>query len=180
MEPRFSHDFSQVRIHTDTRAAESAQAVNALAYTIGSDIVFDTAQYAPDSYTGKQLLAHELTHVIQQSLGAATGPPPLATSKLEVTANQAASAVMEGTTVQVTDASAPGLARQQRWLSKNPNPQSLSDQALQRELQLIRQWLLDHPMSSPETQRLGEVLAIFEQEAASRPTRSSRRSHSTH
>lgn len=66
MEPRFGHDFSKVKVHTDTKAAESAQAVNALAYTVGSDVVFGTGQYSPGSNTGKKLLAHELTHTVQQ------------------------------------------------------------------------------------------------------------------
>lgn len=66
MEPRFRHDFSQVRIHTDARAAESARAINALAYTVGRDVVFGVGQYTPETITGRQLLAHELTHVVQQ------------------------------------------------------------------------------------------------------------------
>lgn len=66
MEPRFGHDFSQVRIHTDEQAAESARAVNALAYTVGSDVVFGQGQYAPETQEGQGLLAHELTHVVQQ------------------------------------------------------------------------------------------------------------------
>ncbi|NOW93888.1 DUF4157 domain-containing protein [Mucilaginibacter sp. SG564] len=65
-EPRFGHDFSDVRIHTDTIAAKSAQSVNALAYTTGNNIVFNNGQYSPDSDNGKKLLAHELTHVVQQ------------------------------------------------------------------------------------------------------------------
>ncbi len=73
MEPRFGHDFSQVRVHTDERAAQSAQAVNALAYTVGRDVVFGAGQYAPGTTAGKGLLAHELTHTIQQSQGWATG-----------------------------------------------------------------------------------------------------------
>jgi len=67
MEPRFGHDFSQVRVHTDSKAAESAQAVNALAYTVGRDVAFDTGQYAPGTVSGARLLAHELTHVAQQA-----------------------------------------------------------------------------------------------------------------
>jgi hypothetical protein len=67
MEPRLGHDFSQVRIHTDAKAAESARAVNALAYTVGRDVVFGAGQYAPATTTGQKLLAHELTHVAQQS-----------------------------------------------------------------------------------------------------------------
>lgn len=60
-------DLGDVRVHTDGLAARSAQAINALAYTVGRDIVFNTGQYAPNSNVGRQLVAHELTHVIQQS-----------------------------------------------------------------------------------------------------------------
>lgn len=67
MEPRFGHDFSEVRVHADARAAESARAVNALAYTVGRDVVFDTDRYAPATAGGRMLLAHELTHVVQQN-----------------------------------------------------------------------------------------------------------------
>src|SRR6266566_8361148 len=66
MEPRFGHDFSNVRVHTDARAAESARAVNALAYTVGRDVVFGRGQYMPGTSEGKRLMAHELTHVVQQ------------------------------------------------------------------------------------------------------------------
>ncbi|MBD3918469.1 DUF4157 domain-containing protein [Paenibacillus sp. PR3] len=66
-EPRFGYDFSHVRIHDDTRAAQTAQAINARAFTTGRDIVFGTGEYSPDTGEGKRLLAHELTHVVQQS-----------------------------------------------------------------------------------------------------------------
>jgi hypothetical protein len=66
MEPRFGQDFSRVRVHTDTNAAESARVVNALAYTVGQNVVFGAGQYAPGSDAGRHLLAHELTHVVQQ------------------------------------------------------------------------------------------------------------------
>jgi hypothetical protein len=65
-EPRFGADFSQVRVHTDPNAAASAQGVNALAYTVGRDVVFGAGQYAPGTDHGNRLLAHELTHVVQQ------------------------------------------------------------------------------------------------------------------
>lgn len=65
-EPRFGHDFSNVRLHTDAVAAKSAQSVNALAYTTGNNIVFNSGQYSPHSDSGKRLMAHELTHVVQQ------------------------------------------------------------------------------------------------------------------
>lgn len=66
MEPRFGHDFSRVRVHTDAAAARSARAMHADAYTVGRDVVFEQGQYAPSTLAGKQLLAHELTHVVQQ------------------------------------------------------------------------------------------------------------------
>ncbi len=66
-EPRFGQDLSQVRVHTEGEAQQSARDVNALAYTVGSHIVFRDGQYAPQSPDGQRLLAHELTHVVQQS-----------------------------------------------------------------------------------------------------------------
>jgi hypothetical protein len=64
---RIGYDFSNVRIHTDKEAAESAKAVNAKAYTIGNNIVFNEGQYNTESVEGKKLMAHELTHVVQQN-----------------------------------------------------------------------------------------------------------------
>ena len=67
MEGRFGCDFSQVRIHTGAVAAKSAQSINALAYTSGNQIVFNEGNYSPQTQKGKKLLAHELTHVVQQN-----------------------------------------------------------------------------------------------------------------
>jgi hypothetical protein len=66
-EPRFGHDFSRVRIHSDGRGAQSAVAVNALAYTVGRHIAFASGRFAPETDTGRRLLAHELAHVLQQA-----------------------------------------------------------------------------------------------------------------
>ncbi len=66
---RMGVDFSQVQIHTGQEASASAKAINAKAYTVGNHIVFKDGQYAPDTYEGKKLLAHELTHVMQQAGG---------------------------------------------------------------------------------------------------------------
>jgi hypothetical protein len=65
-EPRFGYDFAQVRIHTDHQAAETARTINARAFTLGTDVVFGTGQYEPSTMKGRRLLAHELTHVVQQ------------------------------------------------------------------------------------------------------------------
>ena len=84
-EPRFGHDFSGVRVHTNPRAADSVRSVGALAYTVGPNVVFSAGRYDPSSTAGRQLLAHELTHVRQQAAARPTGP-------LEVVDNAAAEA----------------------------------------------------------------------------------------
>lgn len=69
MEPRFGHDFSKVRVHADGKAGEAAGAVGAAAFTSGRSIVFAPDRYTPENNVGKQLIAHELTHVLQQRAG---------------------------------------------------------------------------------------------------------------
>jgi hypothetical protein len=72
MESRFNYDFSNVKIHDNSIAAKSADSINALAYTSGNNIVFNSGQYRTNSDSGKRLLAHELTHVVQQKKGVST------------------------------------------------------------------------------------------------------------
>jgi hypothetical protein len=67
MSQRFGHDFSRVRVHSSGAAEQSARDVNAHAYTVGHNIVFGAGQFAPETHGGRRLLAHELTHVVQQS-----------------------------------------------------------------------------------------------------------------
>jgi hypothetical protein len=69
LEPRFGRDFGDVRVHTDDFAVKSAAESDARAFTVGNDITFGKGQYAPDTQAGRQLLAHELTHVVQQKQG---------------------------------------------------------------------------------------------------------------
>jgi hypothetical protein len=100
MESRFGENFGDVRVHTDVRAAESARAVNAHAYTVGRDVVFAAQRYAPQTPQGRRLLAHELTHVVQQRGGVAVqgklsiGEPG---DRFEREADAVADAVTEGT-----------------------------------------------------------------------------------
>jgi len=75
MESRLGADFSDVRVHTDGKAAESARSVQAHAYTVGNDVVFQSDKYAPGSESGQRMLAHELTHVVQQRSGPVDGTP---------------------------------------------------------------------------------------------------------
>jgi hypothetical protein len=101
IEPRFGHDFSAVRVHTDAQAAASARSVNALAYTVGHNVVFGSGQYAPTSTAGRRLIAHELAHVVQQQ-DVATKPLPTAlrigpqADFAEQEANTVAGAVLSG------------------------------------------------------------------------------------
>lgn len=98
-ESRFGHDFSSVRIHQGAKAAESALAVNAIAYTVGNDVVFEAGRYAPNTRDGRRLLAHELTHVVQQR----SASPGIA-SKLKIGASDDASERAADAAAQTIDA----------------------------------------------------------------------------
>lgn len=103
MEARFGHDFSRVRVHADTAAAESAEAVDALAYTVGRHVVFSRGAYAPGTARGRLLLSHELTHVVQQPQAAApVGPIAVdpVHSPGERHAQHAARAIAAGTALE--------------------------------------------------------------------------------
>src|SRR5262249_22428510 len=82
MERRFGHDFSRVHVHSGAVAAQSAREVKAHAYTVGQDIVFRSGQYAPETLSGRKLLAHELTHVVQQDGGLAAVNSPARLQRL--------------------------------------------------------------------------------------------------
>ena len=85
MEQRFGHDFSRVRVHSGGAAGQSAQDINAHAYTVGHDIVFGAGQFAPETSGGQRLIAHELTHVVQQtgvSADTRISPAPLKVARV--------------------------------------------------------------------------------------------------
>jgi Domain of unknown function (DUF4157) len=75
MEERLGQDFSDVRVHTGQKADESARSISAQAYTVGTDVVFRSGSYSPDTDGGRRVLAHELTHVVQQKSGPVAGTP---------------------------------------------------------------------------------------------------------
>jgi hypothetical protein len=114
MESRLGADFSGVRVHTDAGAAQSAQRLSAQAYTVGDDIVFGQGHYAPDSDSGKRVLAHELTHVVQQRSGPVSGTAMGAGMKVsdpsdsfEQAAEHSANQVMAGAQTPVQRAPEP-------------------------------------------------------------------------
>ncbi|HYP42307.1 MAG TPA: DUF4157 domain-containing protein, partial [Chloroflexia bacterium] len=116
MEPRFGHDFSNVRVHTDARAAESARTLNAGAYTVGQDIVFGHNRYAPNTSEGRKLIAHELAHTIQQGIEVAGRGDTLEVSKpgdrAEREADSVAASVLRGEAAGPIVEGAAQLARQ--------------------------------------------------------------------
>lgn len=100
METRFHHSFSSIRIHTGSDAEASARALNADAYTIGNRVVFGAGQYQPNTATGRRLIAHELSHTLQQARESHNGAASLVLGELgeslEQQADRAADAVMAG------------------------------------------------------------------------------------
>ena len=96
MEPRFGRDFSDVRVHNDAKAADSARAVNALAYTVGKDVVFGQGQYQPAGSARRSLLAHELTHVVQQQDAAPALDSDLRVSEADSAAERQAEFIGRG------------------------------------------------------------------------------------
>ena len=128
MEQRFGHDFGQVRVHTDARATQSAQAVSANAYTVGHNVVFGVGRFAPGTHEGRRLIAHELTHVVQQSgsdrkpIGHGTGERglyPIAKDQAaELEAYHLEGLGHGGTRTRVATRTAVGVARQPKAAPK--------------------------------------------------------------
>ena len=119
MQSRLGQDFSDVRVHNDGKATESAKAVNAHAYTVGTNVVFQSDKYAPETQSGQKMLAHELTHVVQQKAGPVDGTPAgggLNISHPSDPFEQAAEETARGVTAQASlmPASTPAEASVQR------------------------------------------------------------------
>jgi hypothetical protein len=110
MEQRFEQDFSQVRVHTGRAAEESAHDINANAYTFGNNIVFNRGKFSPETHSGKHLLAHELTHVVQAGNSHANATPDNSqVSKLEQEARQVADSIYSSAHPPVIQGVAAGL-----------------------------------------------------------------------
>jgi len=162
-ESSFGHDFSKVRVHSDHKAAKSAQDVNALAYTVGHNIVFNAGQYSPRPSSGKskELLAHELSHVVQQSGTKDSRLPGSITigsqnDPLEAEADRMAAGALNG---QMDAAASPGSAAgilQRQAATPTPAPTtefSGCDPALQADLKA------QHPVALANVDRAIAALA---------------------
>lgn len=112
MEASFGHDFGDTRIHTDSRASSSARAIDARAYTVGEGIVFGEGQYAPETSAGRALLAHELTHVVQQREGRESAGVFRAVGRLDCTAGVASAPADPAADLAAIDARAREMATQ--------------------------------------------------------------------
>ncbi len=122
MERRLGSDLSAVRVHADERAAASARAVDALAYTVGNSIVFGRGRYAPSQAAGRQLLAHELVHAIQQSAASESSG-----GRLDIDSPQSA-AEIEARTMAGDDAPGGPQPRPGEWSWRTSAPRSVMRQ----------------------------------------------------
>ncbi len=167
MEPRFGHDFGKVRVHTDEMAAQSARAVGALAYTVGQHMIFDTGRHAPNTEPGRELIAHELAHTIQQGEGGhvvVSLQVAPASDRAEVHARGMARRALDGAASTVDGPSGgtllPAERRLQRWdgipqeLLENANLAVMSDEELQERYDLITDTLSQFSESTADTAAL--------------------------
>ena len=112
MEAAFSHDFGTVRVHTDATADKLTEELGAKAFTTDRDIFFRQGTYDPGSKSGKRLIGHELTHVVQQDKGRATGS---STTSREVTADTALETEADKAAVAVTKGKNFRIEQAVRW-----------------------------------------------------------------
>ncbi len=119
-EQRFGADFSHVRIHTDSRAVETAKSINAKAFTAGENIAFGEGQFAPESKEGKKLLGHELTHVLQQHSRESFKTASLQRDEAIHDTGEAARKVVMGSTGQTVRKA--GRISREQYLRKEPDP----------------------------------------------------------
>jgi hypothetical protein len=163
----FGFDFSKVRIHDGLEATESARAVDAIAYTVGQDIVFPAGRYSPSTPQGRKLLAHELAHVIQQNRQTSPSSPDV----LEQSAEQASASASRGESIHVAGTGRVEIARQPANLLQDQDPAALSNENLAKEIVMVRKWLVEHPVSSAENNQMSERLSALEGEASKRVQR---------
>lgn len=179
MESRFGRDFSDVRIHTEDRAADSAEKLNANAFTSGRDIYFGRGQYQPESSAGQHLLAHELTHTVQQADGRVpdTKLSPHdsepSVDPLEQEADRVADAVMTGVAPAVSLASESAIsAPTGRSIQRQPTDpfagksydlktnEGVLNMAYDFHRQFIQEWS-SAPKESKEATKAGRAMAIY-------------------
>lgn len=147
MEQRFGHDFSRVRIHSDSTAEQSARDIEARAYTVSSDIVFARGRFAPGTVEGRRLLAHELTHVIQQ------GSQPRIAQRTPSPAGEGAAQAGDANPAwhfgRMTEGRGfimnPTFWRVTYHLSAGPGTEAISNDARRTAFENVQRFLASHP-----------------------------------
>ncbi len=161
---RFGHNFSNVRIHTDASAAQSANAINARAYTVGNHIAFASGQYNPTGRNGQRLLAHELTHVVQQS-----GQSAALASRSSNTRGEEEDEEMQTRQDEETSllSRAPAALLQRDFAIEPPNPDAEPDPLSAEEIQEAIDYNNDivAPVGAAGIAHIRDVLAISAQPA---------------
>lgn len=149
MEGAFGQDFGDVRVHTGGEASQSAASVQAHAYTVGNDVVFGEGNYSPGTDSGNKMLAHELTHVVQQRSGAVDGTPQAGgisvsnpSDRFEQAAERNAETVMSTGRSETAAAAPPSVQR------------DTSDEELQK-MDVSVQRAAPHEEEAPEAQEEG-------------------------
>lgn len=159
MGSHFGHDFSQVRVHTDTKAAGSSETVNARAYTVGNHIVFNTSEYKPGTLVGDALIAHELAHVVQQQ-GASYSSAPMQKGETEHSVlEEDADISAVGTVVSLWGGAKAGLTN----IAQNAVPRLRSGLRLQRckEPPIPREELEEARKNLPENDEMVREVLTF-------------------
>jgi len=176
MEPRFGHDFSKVRVHSDNVAAQSARAVDALAYTVDFHVVLDNQFLPAQSYRREKVLAHELAHVVQQSrMPAQDSVTLLNDSGLESQADNSARQVMRGHQTTVSSSGA-GLMRTPRSLNSSLDPSAMTPAEIADEIDEINQYLQIAALSQETIDHLSgirqQLLAAQQRRSVNQPAQS--------
>lgn len=157
MEARLGADLGDVRIHTDGEAARSAEGVDALAYTVGRDVVFGPGQYQPQTMRGRELLAHELAHVLQQSRGIGSLDAARAAT-LESEANHAAAGALANGPIGPAPLAPAPLAVQRQPKPSSPN--AAPDPIKESEFPDWGWWWIGPEFSAQPT--LDQVISVLE------------------
>jgi hypothetical protein len=129
-EPRFGHDFTRVRVHADPAAAESAQQIAAHAYTVGEHVVFGAGQYQPATPAGRKIIAHELTHVIQQRAAGSVAVRPARISDPHSLEERQAEAAAEGVLTEPS-LTVPGIAHSPDRIQRTPDDSQDAEETAQ-------------------------------------------------
>jgi hypothetical protein len=164
MEARFEHDFSQVRVHTDSQAGESARDVNAQAYTVGRNVVFGHGDFQPRTPEGRLLLAHELVHVVQQAAPRTAGQGMLDDRQAEGAERKAESAAIGAVAGQRVTSLRSSLdaPRLQRQVYGTPSPVSVRSPVLEEfvtQASTVQAALVGRPLNAAELRLARGVFA---------------------